>query len=68
MVLQSGLFVVEAFPGHCDCLALANILAKAMGMNSADNQVRLAPHFTSRCMFLTHLRGSHAAPTGRTMV
>ena len=32
---QAGLFVVGAFPGHCDCLALANILAKSLGVNTA---------------------------------
>lgn len=26
-VLQCALFFVEAYPAHCDCLALANILA-----------------------------------------
>jgi hypothetical protein len=34
--VQAGLFVVEAFPGHCDCLALANILAKSLGVNTAE--------------------------------
>ncbi|CAL8464951.1 g4486 [Coccomyxa elongata] len=29
--IQSGLFVVEAFPGHPDCLALGNILARRRG-------------------------------------
>ncbi|KAK9917755.1 hypothetical protein WJX75_007864 [Coccomyxa subellipsoidea] len=29
--IQSGLFVVEAFPGHPDCLALGNIMAKRSG-------------------------------------
>ncbi len=32
---QAGLFLVEAFPGHCDCLALGNILAKKQGKNGA---------------------------------
>lgn len=31
---QSGLFVVEAFPGHPDCLALGNILAKSRGIDT----------------------------------
>lgn len=29
--MQSALFVVEAFPGHPDCLALGNILARRRG-------------------------------------
>jgi hypothetical protein len=39
---QAGLFVVEAFPGHCDCLALANILAKRQAAQAGDG-----PHPTS---------------------
>lgn len=28
---QAALLTVEAFPGHCDCLALVNILAMKVG-------------------------------------
>lgn len=35
---QSGLFVVEVFPGHCDCLALSNALAKRMGVTNSGAQ------------------------------
>ncbi len=30
-LLQAALLTVEAFPGHCDCLALVNILAMKVG-------------------------------------
>ncbi|KAK9837323.1 hypothetical protein WJX81_006202 [Elliptochloris bilobata] len=34
--IQAALFVVEAFPGHCDCLALANIQASLLHIADAN--------------------------------
>ena len=30
--------MVEVFPGHCDCLALSNALAKRMGVTNSGAQ------------------------------
>lgn len=59
--MQCAIFLMEAFPAHCDCLALANILAFQLHREDSFDRTGSGNHSSGNLHRANQNSGSHVS-------